>query len=55
MRRQLQLQRLTPRNTGSESHIKLPSLRVLHQEEESPECLMLKANGAYFLETHRVV
>lgn len=34
------------RSKGSEPHIGLPSLRVLCQEEEPPECLTLKANEA---------
>lgn len=43
------------RTEGSEHHIKLPSLRVLHQEEESPRPLAFKASGAYFQKTQRTV
>ena len=34
------------RSRGSEPHIGLPSLGVLCQEEEPPECLTFKANEA---------
>lgn len=40
-----------PRTEGSESHIWLPSLAVLHQEQEPPGHPALKANGACLWET----
>ena len=46
---------LSARNQGSEPHIKLPSLGVLHQEDKLPECLALKASRAYFQKTQRVM
>ena len=51
----VQLQRFSPRNQGSELNVGLPSLGILHQEDEFPEHLSLKANGAYFLENQRTV
>ena len=51
----LQLQRFPPRSKGSKPHIGLPSLGILHQEDEPPECLALKASGAYFPESQRAV
>ena len=45
---------LSARNQGSEPHIKLPSLRVMHQEDKLPECLTLKVSRAYFQKTQRV-
>ena len=38
-----------PRSKGSELHIRLPSLRVLHWEDKTPEHLALKASGTYLL------
>lgn len=40
-----QFQRFSPRIEGSESHVRLPSAGVLHQENEPPEHLALKARG----------
>ena len=46
---------ISARNEGSEPHIRLPSLGVLHQEDKPPEHLALKANRAYFQETQRAM
>ena len=46
-----ELQRLTPRNKGSESYIMFHSLGVLYQEDEPPEILALKAVGVCIWET----
>lgn len=42
MVRQLQLQSFSTKKKGSETHIKLPRLGVLHQEDKHPECSALK-------------
>lgn len=42
------MQRFFLRREGPEPHMRLPSLKVLHQEDESLEHLALKAIGAYF-------
>ena len=39
-------QRITQRSESSEPHVRLPSLRVLHWEEEPPEHLAFKDSGA---------
>ena len=49
------MQRFSPRGEGSESHIRFPSPAVLHQEEESPECLTLKVSGAYVEDSQSTV
>ena len=41
-----QSQMFPARSRGSEPHIGLPSLGVMCQEEEPPECLTFKANEA---------
>ena len=48
MEESLQLQSFSSRSEGYEPHIRLPSPRVLHGEDEPPESLALKASGAYF-------
>lgn len=45
-----QPQRAPLRAKGSEPHIRLPSLGVLHQEEEPPAWVVLKASRPYFQE-----
>ena len=50
MGRMSQPQRSSPRSKGTEPHIRLPSLNVLHQEEEHPESQTLKTSGAYIWE-----
>lgn len=40
------LQKFSYRSESSEPRVRLPSLGVWHQEEETPECLALKASGA---------
>lgn len=52
---QLQLQRVSSREEGTEPRISLPSLRVLHGEDEAPESMALKASGVYFWETQRAL
>lgn len=42
MVRQLQLQSFYTKKKRSETHIKLPRLGVLHQENKYPECSALK-------------
>ena len=42
-----QSQRSSSESDSSESHIGLPSLGILHQEDELPEGLALKTRGAY--------
>ena len=44
-----------PKKQGIQAPIDLPSPGILHQEEESPEHLVLKANGAYLWKTQRAV
>ena len=45
---ELQLQRFSPRREGSEPHLRLPRPAVLGREDETPECLSLKARGLTF-------
>ena len=49
------MQRFSPRGEGSESHIRFPSPAVLHQEDESPECLTLKISRAYVEDSQSTV
>lgn len=55
MGEQLQLQRFSSREEGTEPHISLPSLRVLHGKDEAPENVALKASVVYFWETQRAL
>ena len=48
---QLQSQRFSPRNKGSELRIRFLSLGVLHWKDEPPELLALKAVGLTFRRT----
>ena len=43
----LQLQKFSRRKEESKPYIGLPSLGILHQEDELPEGLALKTRGAY--------
>ena len=47
------LQKFSHRSESSESHIRLPSLRVWLREEECPEYLAFKASRAWEQELHR--
>ena len=51
----LQQQRFSQRSQGSEPHIRLPSLEVLHKEDKFSEHLALKGSGAYFQESQRAI
>ena len=46
-------QRFSHRSESSELHVRLPSLGVWNQEEESPDHLALKASKAWFQDFHR--
>lgn len=46
--RKITIAETASRSEFSEPHTGLPSLMVLQQEDESPECLALKASGSYF-------
>lgn len=48
------MQRVSPKSEGSEPHSGFPSLG-LPLEDDAPEHLVLKASGAYFLESQRAV
>ena len=45
------MQSFSPRSKGSEPHIRLPSLGVLHQEDKPPEHLALNPRETYFGES----
>ena len=47
------LQKSSHRSESSEPHVRLTSPGVLHQEDEPPEHLALKACGAYFWESQQ--
>ena len=47
--------RFSPRNKGFKSHIRIPSPRVLHWEDMSPEHLALKASSVCIWESQRVI
>lgn len=49
----LQLQRVSPRSKGSEPHAGLPSVKVLHWDDEPPELLSMKAAEVNGEESHR--